>query len=631
MGRMAIIAGIRLFPVHLTGFLNIVIYANLLVFLTAIFLFSVASVPETPAVSAFEFLLIFVGSVGFYGTVARRTFRSAGTRSSSGYFRAEKRLSILALVVFAVLLYFGEVKYYLSFLSFGDRFPALLNVGGLALFLLFLSLLWLAGRRSYGQVFGKSYGRGAFIAANVKANLPIVLPWVALSLVYDLVALVPSTRVRQLIESPWGDVLFFALFLVLVVIFFPPLVRRLWGCTKMPDGPLLRHLQTFCRRQDFHADIYIWPLFEGRVLTAAVMGIVPGLRYILLTPAIIETMSEPELEAVMAHEIGHVKKKHLLLYVLLIGGFSAMAGFLAEPMLFYLLSHDAVYHLMSMDIVRPETIIGVIGGAPFLLLLLFYFRFVFGYFIRNFERQADLYVFQVLGNGQALVAAFEKIVWASGQPRDQPNWHHFGIGERIAHLELCEREPRWIARQDRKVSRSLIAYILVLAAVVGLASQVPTEQLARNYEAKYIEMVLMRDMEGVEDQALWYRLLGDLLFNRKLEKKALVAYNKALELEPDDPELLNNLAWLLLTGSDPALRDPVRALQLAEQAARLQPRPHILDTLATAYWANGMMDQAIAVERQALLGDPQQAEFYRRQLERFQSERYHNSKSIADE
>jgi Zn-dependent protease with chaperone function len=601
---MAIIAGIRLFPAQLTGFLNIVIYANLLVFLTAIFLFSVASVPETPAVSPLEFLLIFIGSVSFYGIVARRTFRSAGTRSSSGYFRAEKRLSILALVVFSVLLYFGEVKYYLSFLSFGDRFPALLNVGGLALFLLFLSLLWLAGRRSYGQVFGRSYGRGAFIAVNVKANL--------------------------LIESPWGDVLFFALFLLLVVIFFPPLVRRLWGCTKMPDSPLLRHLQTFCRRQNFHADIYIWPLFEGRVLTAAVMGIVPGLRYILLTPAIIETMSVPELEAVMAHEIGHVKKKHLLLYVLLIGGFSALAGFLAEPMLFFLLSHDAVYHLMSMDIVRPETIIAAIGGAPFLLLLLFYFRFVFGYFIRNFERQADLYVFKVLGNGQALVAAFEKIVWASGQPRDQPNWHHFGIGERIAHLELCEREPQWIARQDRKVARSLIAYILVLASVVTLAGQVPTERLARNYEAKYIEMVLMRDMEGIEDQALWYRLLGDLLFNRKLEQKALVAYNKALELEPDDPELLNNLAWLLLTGSDPALRDPVRALDLAEQAARLQPRPHILDTLATAYWANGMMDQAIAVERQALLGDPQQAEFYRRQLERFQSERYHNGKSIAE-
>lgn len=114
---MAIVAGIRLIAIHLTGFFIIVIYANLLVFLTAIFLFSVASVPETPAVSPFEFLVIFLGSIGFFSFIARRTFRSAGTRSSSGYFQAEKRLSILALVVFAVLLYFGEVKYYLSFFS----------------------------------------------------------------------------------------------------------------------------------------------------------------------------------------------------------------------------------------------------------------------------------------------------------------------------------------------------------------------------------------------------------------------------------------------------------------------------------------------------------------------------------
>ena len=54
------------------------------------------------------------------------------------------------------------------------------------------------------------------------------------------------------------------------------------------------------------------------------MGIVPGLRYILLTPALIETMSIAEIEAIMAHEIGHVKKFHLLLYVFLITGFSLL-------------------------------------------------------------------------------------------------------------------------------------------------------------------------------------------------------------------------------------------------------------------------------------------------------------------
>ena len=60
------------------------------------------------------------------------------------------------------------------------------------------------------------------------------------------------------------------------------------------------------------------------------MGILPGLRYILLTPALIETMSREELEAVIAHEIGHVKKYHLLLYICLIAGFSLLAGMLGR-------------------------------------------------------------------------------------------------------------------------------------------------------------------------------------------------------------------------------------------------------------------------------------------------------------
>ena len=352
------------------------------------------------------------------------------------------------------------------------------------------------------------------------------------------------------------------------------------------------------------------------------MGLVPGLRYILLTPAIMEAMSMAELEAVMAHEIGHVKKKHLLLYVLLIGGFSVMAGFLAEPILYLFLSTDWVYSLMARGTLSPDTLLGLVSGLPILVLLLVYFRFVFGYFIRNFERQADLYVFKVLGSSRALISAFDKITLTSGQSPEKKNWHHFGIAERIDYLELCEREPVWIGRQDRKVMRSLVAYVLILATAATLMQKVPTEELARNYEGQYIEKVLMPQVQGIDDPALWFLLLGDLLFSKKLEQRALTAYNKALGYGPDNPEVLNNLAWLLLTSKDPALRDPSRALALARDAVKRLPRPHALDTLATAYWANGLIDEAITLEMRAMKRDPSQAKFYQEQLERFRTERY---------
>ena len=606
------------------------LYTNLLIFLTAIFIFSIDAVPEQPSVSGIESFMLLFGALGIFTYLARKLFNRSFARTAGGYFSTEKRLSILAVVFFTATLHLSDIKYYLDVVTFSGSLPVLLNISGLALFLVFLSLMWLSARKSYAVVFGNFYGSLEFLSSNIKANLPIVLPWVAISLIYDLIILLSIPGIENILESVWGDLLFFGFFVVFIMLFFPPLVRKLWGCRKLYDGPLRDHLVRFCEKQNFKAELLIWPLFEGRVLTAGVMGIVPGLRYILLTPAIIETMSIEELEAVMAHEIGHVKKKHLLLYVLLIGGFSVLAGFLAEPLLYYSFTMDWVFQLLTSDKISPETVIGLIGGVPLLILLLFYFRFVFGYFIRNFERQADIYVFQILGTSRALVSAFDKISGSSGHSKEKHNWHHFGIGERIEYLERCERDPNWIARQDRKVNSSLLIYIVLLLVVIGLVRQVPTDDLVREYEEKYIELVLLGQAQNVEDKALWYRMVGDLMFNRKMEQRALVAYNKALEIEPNNPETLNNLAWLLLTSEDQTLRNPLRALILAQKAVLKNPHPHVLDTLATAYWANGFVEDAILTEMEALKGATTQREFYRKQIERFKNERYDAGSSVIN-
>ena len=601
------------------------IYSNLLIFLVAIFLFSMNTMAEEPLLSGWSALTVLVLLLAGYDVTARRLFKTPEARTSAGYFKVEKRLTIIALLFFMATLYLCDAKYYLAVLSFGNRFPAFVNISGLALFLLFLSLLWRVGRVNYRHVFGRNYTAREFIAVNVKANLPIVLPWVVLSLLSDLAALVPSPALHAFLASEWGDLAFFMLFLFFVLLFFPPLVRRLWDCTELPDGPLKRHLTSFCQKQGFSAGLYIWPLFEGQALTAGVMGIVPGLRYILLTPAIIETMSVAELEAIMAHEIGHVKKGHLLLYALLIGGFSVFAAMMAEPLVYLLLSRESFYSLMAKGHISPETVLTLAGAVPLLFFMVVYFRYIFGYFIRNFERQADLHVFSVIGNSSALIQAFEKIAVLSGNIREQPSWHHFGIGERVRYLEKCEINQEYIVRHDRKVKLSLLCYVLALLLAVGLVRQIPTEQLSLQYEERFAEAILLEKARQEPEKALWQRLLGDLMISKKMERKALEAYDKALNLEPANPEIMNNLAWLLLTSADIALRDPMRALNLARTAAALQPRGYILDTLATAYWANGFIEEAIASERQAIFSDPGQRRYYQAQIERFRNQKYEDS------
>ncbi len=575
--------------------------------------------------SWWQALLLFLSLLGVFDRIVSKTFEKPEAFRASGYFRAEKRLSIFAILFYAAALYLCNLKYYLAWMSIGGRIPALVNIGGLAVFMLLFALIWRKASTNYNMVFGRHHTKVGFAVSNIKVNLPIVIPWIALSLFYDLATHVPWPSLQEVLQSEWGDLLFFGFFLAFVVVFFPPLVRRLWGCEPIPEGPLREHLVSFCRKQNFTSEFYFWPLFEGRVLTAGVMGVLPGVRYILITPALVETMSIPELDAVMAHEIGHVKRKHLLLYVLLIGGFSLFAGLLAKPFFVFLFSRDSFYSFILGVNIPLESVVTVVSAIPLLALTLLYFRYVFGYFMRNFERQADLHVFTAIGDSNALISAFERIANISGTPRDEPSWHHFGIGERVDYLEKCERDSSLVHHHNRKVKWSLVGYVLLIVLAAVSLRQLPLGELSKDYEVKYAEAVLLQRMEQEPDNAQLLRLMGNIMVNNKREAKALSAYEKALVLEPSNPELLNNISWLLLTSEKLELRNPLRALSLARTAANIYPRGYVLDTLATAYWANGFIEEAETTEQQAIFADPTQEKYYNEQAKRFSQISYEDT------
>jgi cytochrome c-type biogenesis protein CcmH/NrfG len=120
-----------------------------------------------------------------------------------------------------------------------------------------------------------------------------------------------------------------------------------------------------------------------------------------------------------------------------------------------------------------------------------------------------------------------------------------------------------------------------------------------------------------QDPTLWLAL-GNVAMERSDTAAAEEAYLRVLSLRPEDAEALNNLAWLYATSKEPSFRRPQEALRLAEMAARLAPSsPHILDTLAEAYFLNGRHLEAVEVERKALRLARENRDYYRRQLERF--------------
>ena len=97
--------------------------------------------------------------------------------------------------------------------------------------------------------------------------------------------------------------------------------------------------------------------------------------------------------------------------------------------------------------------------------------------------------------------------------------------------------------------------------------------------------------------------------------KAIADFNEAIRLEPNDPMGHSALAWTLATGSDAALRDGKRAIELANRAIKLSKGKDANDfeNLAAAYAECGRFDEAVKWQARAIelgtgLLDPDEAE-----------------------
>ena len=84
-------------------------------------------------------------------------------------------------------------------------------------------------------------------------------------------------------------------------------------------------------------------------------------------------------------------------------------------------------------------------------------------------------------------------------------------------------------------------------------------------------------------------------------REAMGHYASALLQQPDFPDALDGLAWILATNPDAGLRNGTEAVRMAERACELTGRkdPEKLRTLAAAYAESGRYTEAIATVRNA--------------------------------
>jgi Zn-dependent protease with chaperone function len=603
-------------------------YNQILYFIVALLVFTVQQPGPKAFLSPFLTILASLVLFGVYAAICRQTFKPLRRSIDSDrddsmltrrFHAVQSRLSILGLVSLAGLTFGLNIKYYLQHLPGLQWSETLTGAVGLSLYLLHLSVIWILGYPVYRRIHHSTLSPSKYLWGSASFQTAILIPWILISLISDVLLLVKKPA---FFNSTAGQVLILAIMLGSFISFGPSLVVRLWGCKTLPDGSVRQSLEAFCARHGFRVgDFKLWPLLGGEMLTAGIMGILPGLRYILITRGLLSLLDREELEAVVAHEMGHVKRFHLPFYLLLFLSFFQVA----------LSYHDLYVNLLSFAILRSEpllamaskndsvgmTLVSIVYMGPILLVLILFFRFIFGFFMRNSERQADLYALKVVGHPYTLISSLEKIAHASGRIHDLPSWHHYSIRERTDFLWQSFQNPRLPGKHDGKLYGAAAIFLLVVAILAWasphLEQTVTVRQWHQQAWLKVIETKVQQEPDNPQLQAAY----GSLLLELKQYGEAEIHLLRALELTPEDPVLLNNLAWLYATAPQP-VANATAALELAKEAVQLRQEPFIWDTLAEAYYVNGLYEDALQAIDQAIRMGSENGEHYMRQKEKLE-------------
>ncbi|MFZ0611702.1 MAG: M48 family metalloprotease [Desulfobacterales bacterium] len=576
----------------------------------------------TPLDTALLFVALHVLFITYNRSLFRGLLRRKGKESfarlDNRFNNLLTRQSIVAIALFAIDVYGLSLPSFFISLPLFAHIPTVLALLFLALFVSYLTVVWGFAYDAYRHLYGADISRSTYVRSQISFSVPVLLPWLVLSGVTDLINALPFAWLKDQLATTTGSVVYFMFFLVIVAVIGPVMIQKFWRCRPLEDSGPRERIEALCRKADLeYANILYWPIFGGRMITAGVMGLIKKFRYILVTTALLDTLDPVEIDAVIAHEIGHVKRYHLVFYLAFFAGFMLLTYATYDLILYAVIYTEPLFQAASRIGFNPLTLTSVFLSVSMVVIFLIYFRFIFGYFMRNFERQADGYVYTLFDSGRPLISTLEKIAYASGQSPDRPNWHHFSISERIGHLARCEIDRGTIARHDRKVRNSILVFFGAMVLVAAAGYSLNFGQTGKQLSSRFFEKIILREIEKHPQNPNLYRVLGDLYFETGNFKGVQQAYETALKLKPDSPQVLNNLAWLYATAEDPQLRNPVRALELAKAAASLLAEPHILDTLAESYFVNGQYANALSTAQQALRLARDNSTYYRQQVEKF--------------
>jgi Zn-dependent protease with chaperone function len=617
-------------------------FSNFIYFIAAILLYGAyiqGSPPSakacTPvlAVSCLLACIFFVFEYLYFKALKKRSSNMESGKADQIFTRVSGIFAVSALIIYAAMIYIADVSAYIpEFIknSGVETFNSLIMI---SFFMALISIHWTLSYQAYRQIYADSDGVLKYLKSQIMFSIPVIVPWIFLSVIVDIIEHLPFIGLKAWFATKEGDLAFFIVIILLMSFAGPFLIKTAWGCRPLSDPQGLDIITKISDRTGVRfREILEWPLKGGNAITAGVMGVFSRFRFLLVTPALLKCMAPDELGAVISHEAGHVKYRHMMLYLVIIGSFSYVTMTAAKPFEELTLFSGLLGIIADSPGITSRSL-SFIPGLFSVVFFIAFIRFVFGYFMRSFERQADAYSFRIMGSASPLSRAFYRIVLLARQDPEKPSWHHYSIKERIDFILHCEADSRKITLHDRKVTISLAVFFICLLVLMFSAhfyeKSELRDHLLENFLLRSIQKQIIENNDqngtgtGIGHEKIspdnMENIMADYYYLRGSIEKSVHFYEKALLKTPDNPEIMNSLAWIYATAENKGIKNPSRAVKFALKAVSLRPdSAHIWDTLAESHYAAGDYERAVTAGEKAIkYADAKDLDYYRKQLEKF--------------
>ena len=347
----------------------------------------------TDFVVGLAFLLLLLAS-GWTGTLRDLTYRLASQNYSLAVFYYVLALILISKILGSPLDYYGfqlEHRYHLSNQRFRswlwDEFKGLLV--GLILASVIVELLYLVIRQ-YTQHWW-------------------LIAWAA----------------------------FLGLFVLLAQLAPVVLLPIFYKFEPLENEELKRRLVLLSERAGTRVrGVYKWNLSEkSKKANAALTGL-GATRRIILADTLLDRYTDDEIEAVLAHELGHHVHKHILKAIFVQAAITLFGFWLANEVLRYAIDRHDMFAGMS-DFANLPLLVLVATVLSFLLLP------AMNAYSRFNERQADRYCFQSVASVEPFISSMNKLAEQNLAEKTPSRWVEWLFHSHPAISRRVDAAKQW--------------------------------------------------------------------------------------------------------------------------------------------------------------------------------------------